>query len=173
MEHLIVYRSPSADRGPLASGRGFRPAGRRRLRVLRAALAVAACGALLGAACGSSSAPAAPSDTTGSSGGGSTGGGGTPATTTTFTITASGVTPKNISVPAGTQVTFVNNDSSPHDMSSDPHPVHTDCPEINQVGFLSPGQSKQTGPMRSRPSCGFHDHNQPSNTSLQGTIVSQ
>ena len=36
---------------------------------------------------------------------------------------------------------FVNNDSRSHEMFSDPHPEHTDCPEINQVGFLSPGQS--------------------------------
>jgi hypothetical protein len=30
-------------------------------------------------------------------------------------------------------------------MSSDPHPFHTDCPEINEVGFLTAGQSKRTG----------------------------
>jgi hypothetical protein len=55
-------------------------------------------------------------------------------------------------------------------MSSNPHPEHTDCPEINQVGFLQPGQSRQTGNLNTARTCGFHDHNQDSNTALQGTI---
>jgi hypothetical protein len=58
-------------------------------------------------------------------------------------------------------------------MSSNPHPSHTDCPEINQVGFLSAGQSRQTGNLNTARTCGFHDHNQPTNASLQGTIVIQ
>ena len=36
------------------------------------------------------------------------------------------------------RLTFVNNDSTPHDMSSDPHPEHTGCPEIT-VGFVPTG----------------------------------
>jgi hypothetical protein len=68
-------------------------------------------------------------------------------------------------------VTFVNNDSRAHDMASDPHPDHTDCPELNQVGFLTAGQSRQTGNLNTARSCGFHDHNQPSNGLLTGTIV--
>lgn len=90
-----------------------------------------------------------------------------------FTITASGISPKSLTVPAGTQVTFVNNDSIDHLMFSDPHPEHTDCPDINQVGFLSPGQSRQTGNMNVVQTCGFHDHNLPFQTSLQGTITTR
>jgi len=56
-------------------------------------------------------------------------------------------------------------------MNSDPHPEHTDCPAINQVGFLQPNQTKQTGALNVVRSCGFHDHNQPTTTALQGTIV--
>ena len=48
-----------------------------------------------------------------------------------------------------------------HEMFSDPHPEHTDCPEINQVGFLSPGQSRQTGNLNTVRTCGFHDHATP------------
>jgi hypothetical protein len=70
-------------------------------------------------------------------------------------------------------VTFVNNNTRPHDMNSDPHPDHTDCPAINQVGFLQPGQSRQTGNLNTVRTCGYHDHDQDSNTSLQGTIVIQ
>ena len=97
----------------------------------------------------------------------------TPSTGATITITSSGASPRSVTVSAGSRVTFVNNNSRAHDMSSDPHPVHTDCPEINQVGFLSPDQSRQTGNLNTVRTCGFHDHNQDTNTSLQGTIVIQ
>jgi hypothetical protein len=68
-------------------------------------------------------------------------------------------------------VTFTNNDTRVHDMASDPHPAHTDCPEINQVGFLSAGQSRQTGNLNTARTCTFHDHNQPDVGNLKGTIV--
>src|SRR5687768_1801770 len=55
---------------------------------------------------------------------------------TTITITSSGASPRNLTVSPGTRVTFVNNDTRPHEMNSDPHPTHGDCPEIDQVGFL-------------------------------------
>jgi plastocyanin len=76
-------------------------------------------------------------------------------------------------VPAGTRVTFVNNDTRVHDMNSDPHPEHTDCQEINQVGFMTPGQTKLTGNLNTRRTCGFHDHNLPDNQSLRGSIIIQ
>ena len=56
-----------------------------------------------------------------------------------------GVNPQRITVSPGTRVTFINNDSRTHEMNSDPHPNHGDCPPIDDVGFLSPGQTKQTG----------------------------
>lgn len=91
----------------------------------------------------------------------------------TFTITTTGVTPKSLTVAQGTRVTFVNDDTVAHDMSSDPHPDHTDCPELNQVGFLTPRQSRASGNLNTIRTCGFHDHNQPSNTSLNGQIIIQ
>jgi len=99
------------------------------------------------------------------------GGGSDPATT--FTITASGVSPRTMTVPRGTQVTFVNNDSRAHDMTSDPHPTHENCPELNSVGLLSAGQRRQSANLNTARTCGFHDHGLPSNTSLQGTITIQ
>ena len=137
----------------------------------------AACGlaigsvALLVVACGggstSSGAPPAPSPVP------SPGGGGGGTTTPTITIANNAVSPKTITVARGSRVTFVNNDGTSHDMESDPHPIHTDCPEINQVGFLTTGQSKQTGPLNTVRSCGYHDHNQDVVESLKGTIVIQ
>ena len=101
------------------------------------------------------------------------GGGGTPPPNTTITITSSGVSPKNLVVSAGTQVTFVNNSLASHDMYSNPHPEHTDCPEINNVGHITPGQSKQTGNLNTVRTCGYHDHVRFTDTSLQGTITIQ
>ena len=133
---------------------------RRLLGVVTSACAVA----VLAAACGgsSSSSPSAPTPAPAPSG--------PPTSTTTITITASGASPQNITVTPGSRVTFVNNDSRTHEMNSDPHPVHSDCPEINAVSFLATGQSKQTDALNTPRTCGFHDHNQPSTTNLQGTI---
>jgi plastocyanin len=97
----------------------------------------------------------------------------TPSTGATITITSSGASPRSVTVSTGSRVTFVNNDSGAHDMSSDPHPSHTNCPEINQVGFLTAGQSRQTGNLNTPRTCGFHDHNRPTDASLLGTIVIQ
>ena len=91
--------------------------------------------------------------------------------TNTITITSSGASPRNIQIAAGTRVLFVNNDSRSHNMTSDPHPSHTDCTDINQVGFLSTGESRETGNLVTVRTCGFHDHDSPSQANLQGQIV--
>lgn len=94
---------------------------------------------------------------------------GGPVATTTITITPTGVSPKDIVVTRGARVTFVNNDGVPHDMNSNPHPEHTSCPDMN-VGFVAAAQSGQTQVLNITRTCGYHDHNQPSNGNLQGTI---
>jgi plastocyanin len=91
--------------------------------------------------------------------------------TTTVTITSAGASPRNIQVAVGSRVLFVNNDSRPHNMTSDPHPDHGDCPDIDQVGFLAPGQSRETGNFVVARTCGYHDHDLPSQQTLQGQIV--
>jgi plastocyanin len=118
-----------------------------------AALAMAATG------CGGGTAPSAPS-----------GGGGT---ATGITLTSTGVNPATITVSQGTRVLFTNSDNRQHEMTSDPHPDHTDCPELNQVGFINPGQQKETGNLNTVRTCRYHDHNDPSNTRFQGRIVIQ
>lgn len=96
-----------------------------------------------------------------------------PLPTTTITISSAGVSPKTVTVARGSQVNFVNNDARRHTMASDPHPEHTDCPEINSVGSLNGGQSRLTGNLVAARSCGFHDHDDALNASLRGTIVVQ
>jgi plastocyanin len=91
----------------------------------------------------------------------------------TITITPSGVSPKDVTVAPGSQVTFANSDSRDHYMYSNPHPEHTDCPAINDVGFLAVGSSKQTGNLNVSRTCGYHDHERFSDRSLQGTITVQ
>ena len=94
-----------------------------------------------------------------------------PVLTNTITITASGVSPQNIQIAPGTRVLFRNMGNRAHNMASDPHPDHSDCTEINQVGLLAVGQSRETGNLNTVRTCRFHDHDLPNNTSLSGAIV--
>lgn len=130
------------------------------------ALSVTALVSLIVSGCGGSSSPTAPS-----SDGSSSSGTGTGSTGVTITITAAGASPLAVTVAPGTQITFTNNDNVTHLMYSDPHPDHTDCPEINQVGNLAPGQSRQTGNLNTVRTCGFHDHDRPTVASLHGSIT--
>ncbi len=93
-----------------------------------------------------------------------------PSTVVVITITSAGVTPSTLSIAAGTRVRFVNNDTLPHTMSSDPHPEHTQCPPINQVGLLLPGQARETDALTTIRTCGYHDHNDPDDPKWTGTI---
>ena len=103
------------------------------------------------------------------------GGGGAPGPSgATITILANGtVSPNTVTISRGQSVTIVNNDSRVHDMTSDPHPTHTDCQEINAVGLLQPSQSKLTNALNTARSCGFHDHGLPDDAGLKGRIIIQ
>lgn len=96
-----------------------------------------------------------------------------PVSGATIVITAAGaVSPNRVQIAVGQAVTFVNQDTRPHEPSSDPHPEHTDCPPMAQVGFLQPGQQRTTGAFAEARTCTFHDH-LSSADSLRGTIVIQ
>jgi len=117
--------------------------------------AAAACG-------GSSSNPSGPTGTC------------TPSSSpNTIVIQNNQVCPSTLTVARGSQVTMINNDSRVHEMDSDPHPEHTQCPEINQIDFLNPGQSRSSGNLNTARTCGYHDHTNPQTTSLQGRITIQ
>ena len=92
----------------------------------------------------------------------------------TMTIGANGVlSPKDVSIARGQSVTIVNSHNIVHDMTSDPHPNHTDCPAINAVGLLQPGQTKITNALSTARTCGLHDHSRETDTNLQGRITIQ
>ena len=106
------------------------------------------------------------------------GGGSTPAPSpmpsnpNVITISSGGIaSPKELTVAPGTRVLFVNNDGRRHDMTSDEHPEHLDCPAINQVGLLTSGQNRETGNLIAARTCGFHDHEDADNGNLKGRIV--
>jgi hypothetical protein len=58
-------------------------------------------------------------------------------------------------------------------MESDPHPAHTNCPSIANVGFLGAGQQRTTFGFAGTGTCGYHDHNDDTNNGLKGRIVIQ
>lgn len=111
-----------------------------------------------GVACGGSGSPSAPAGNDGS-------------IAATITIDATGnVTPKDVTVPAGSRVTFTNNHTADHQMASDPHPEHTLCPSLNTVGFVSPGQSRTSSNLNTPMTCTYHDHINDTDARLKGTI---
>jgi plastocyanin len=126
------------------------------LIMTRLVLAAALCGA--GSACGGAGSPSSP----------------TPPVTNpnVITIGSSGIaSPKDLTVAPGARVLFVNNDSRRHDMTSDDHPDHQECPALNQVGQLNPGQRRESGNLVVARTCGFHDHEDPDNNNLRGRIL--
>jgi plastocyanin len=88
------------------------------------------------------------------------------------TITSSGVNPGDVQTAVGTRVMFVNNDTIAHDIRGGPDPTRPDCHEIDSVGFLSPGQSRQTAPFERARLCEYHDHSYHS-TLFNGRILIQ
>lgn len=83
-------------------------------------------------------------------------------------ITENGVVPQNIKIKSASQITFFQADASLHDISSGPHPTHTEYPPLN-IGFLKRGESK-TVTFPTKGSFGFHDHLNDGDTRLQGKI---
>ena len=142
----------------------------------RGMAAVVVAGVMAGCGGGSStpSAPTPPTTTTPTTPTAPTTPTGPNPTTATIIIGADGrVTPATVTIAPGGRVTMVNNHNQAHDMSSDPHPEHSQCPEINQIGFLTAGQSRTSGNFNTARTCGFHDHNLPADTGLRGRVIIQ
>ena len=88
------------------------------------------------------------------------------------TITPLGVTPKELTIEVGGTVAFINSDLLPHEIAGGPDPANPDCPEIDIVGFLAPGQQRTTAAFTSARTCEYHDHGLHSHgTTNNGRIV--
>lgn len=108
------------------------------------------------------------------------GGGGTKSTTpspttatvgATVTITANGVSDATPRINAGQAIRFTNADSRPHQIFTTPHLVHTDCPALNEIDVIAPGQSRDSGALNQARGCGFHDHMNPDNNAFRGQVL--
>ena len=91
----------------------------------------------------------------------------------TITIANGSVSPGSVTISTGQSVRFVNNDGRSRDMSSDPHPAHTNCPSFTNVGLITNGQTKDSFGFAGAGSCTFHDHNDPDNNAVKGRITIQ
>ena len=89
----------------------------------------------------------------------------------TITITAAGMSPLEVTITVGQRVTFVNNDTRPHDVVGGIDPNNPDCPEIVQAGFLAPGQRGETAVFTTARTCEYHDHTMLSVPASQGRII--
>jgi plastocyanin len=78
-----------------------------------------------------------------------------------ITITSSGYSPSNVTVTAGTKVTFQNNDTKNHWPASNPHPSHTDLPGFDALKNVAPGSS-YSYTFTKVGTWGYHDHLFPS-----------
>jgi plastocyanin len=94
-----------------------------------------------------------------------------PSAAATITISSAGVMPREVRIRRWDRITFVNNDTRPHSIVSDPIDVHSECPPVNRVGFLQPGESRDTGALELSGTCGFHDHINQSDAGLRGRII--
>lgn len=74
----------------------------------------------------------------------------------------SGFEPSSLTVPAGTVISIQNNSSNTLQFSSDPHPAHTDNPELNAVS-VEPG-SQTTVEVTTKGTWGVHNHLNHSHT---------
>ena len=81
------------------------------------------------------------------------------------------MSPLEITIDVGQRVTFVNNDTRPHDVVGGVDPNNPDCPEIALAGFLSPGQRGDTGVFRAARTCQYHDHTALGVPAFQGRII--
>lgn len=69
-------------------------------------------------------------------------------------------TPSSSAITTGSQVTFTNNSTKNVQVNSNPHPIHTDNPELN-IGLIKSGESK-TATLTKVGTFGFHNHLNPS-----------
>ena len=83
--------------------------------------------------------------------------------------TAGGFSPAVLTIANNTTVTFVDDSTDPLWVASNPHPQHTDYPELNSDGSLSQGETFVLKFTR-LGSWGYHNHLSPSKG---GTIVVQ
>jgi len=87
----------------------------------------------------------------------------------TLTLTSAGVSPKDGSVLSSGSITILNQDSAPHQLTSNPNPSQVDCPELN-TPMLAPGDQFTATVANQNEACGFNDGLNPTDSNFQGTL---
>lgn len=91
-------------------------------------------------------------------------------TTATVEIRSTGFNPTFVVIAPGGRITFRNRDDASHQVVSDPHPDHTNCPALNGP-LLAPGSTfVATMPGEDRTSCSFHDDQRLDQQGFRGSI---
>jgi len=80
----------------------------------------------------------------------------------TITYTDNGFSPATLSVKSGDTIRVVNQSSTSLQLSSDPHPTHSDNPELN-MSALEPGKDSTLKVTRTG-TWGYHNHENASDT---------
>ena len=80
----------------------------------------------------------------------------------TITYTGSGFSPTTVTVKAGHKLIVKNATGEQIQVDSNPHPVHTDDPELN-IGMIAPGATG-TATLTKTGTFGIHNHLDPSDT---------
>lgn len=85
-------------------------------------------------------------------------------------LTSGGITPASLTIRVGDTVTFRNDAAVSFWPASNPHPTHTDCPGFDAMRALNNGES-YTLAFTKVEQCGYHNHLDPSNPMMKGTIT--
>lgn len=83
-------------------------------------------------------------------------------------ITATGFSPQTIKIKSGDQVSFINQDSKPHQIKSDPHPADNLYPFLNTDEILMTNESV-TLPFEQSGTFTYHDELNP--LEFKGIII--
>ena len=86
-------------------------------------------------------------------------------------ITAGGFNPQVLHVNYPVTVTFTNADTAAHTLESAPELNWDNCPEMNTVGTLKPGESKAVPFSEEDAVCAYHDVAKAAITAFQGYIA--
>lgn len=85
-----------------------------------------------------------------------------------ITVTPYGFIPNVITIASGTKITWVNKSGSDANVSSDPHPTHTNYPQLNLGNFWNNGSVSLVFTKPGR--YGYHNHLNPNE---HGVIIVQ
>lgn len=87
----------------------------------------------------------------------------------TIKMLVGGFEPSSLTIPLGTKVHFVNNDSVPHWPASGVHPTHQICPGFDSLRLVQPGE-EYSFTFTQKKTCPMHDHLNPA---LRGSVEVQ